>query len=761
MVSDSNEPSFADELLTDLRAWTECRHEQIVSCHTQPPLAPVYAAVDKQIRLVLPGEIGDLYRHQAMAVEHALQGEHVTLATATASGKTLALALPSRIRRTVDHRASVLCIAPTRALVEQWRELLQTWDASVIVESYTGDTPERERAAIRRRVQCLVITPDMVHRSLLPYHSLWAKFLAHLQDIIIDESHVYRGVFGSHMGHILRRLQRMVTLYCASTPTFLFASATIGNASEHASHLLNLPVAEITENGAPSGGRRIVLWQPPEKRNHSDEAAGLMAFFLSKNIRTILFGQARQSVERMVRNVREQLLLHLRNRVVSYRGGYMPDERRAMQRRLATGELLGVVTTNALELGIDIGDLDVSIIDGFPGSIASFWQQAGRAGRRERSALTILVLREDALDQYFASHPDKLLGQPAERALINVSNPYILPAHLICAAYEQPLTTQEVNLFGPTAHTMVAGLVEQGKLVERAGKYYAHDQKSSPAYLVDLRQVGQRLTISHAGRKIEETDVHHAVSECFPGAVYFSQGTSYLVERLDLEKGKIYVAPRETLYYTEPLVNTDIEILCTEQHIQQKNFDLYVGDVLVTRRVTGFVKRHEKYHSVLDKEEFADSLVIPLETKALWIMIEDRLIEDLIAHAFDPAGSLHATEHGMIALLPLFVLGDRRDVGGVSILPAHPQTGKATIFIYDGYPGGMGYAEEAYRQFDALARATLETLTACPCESGCYACVQSPKCGNQNRPLDKSGANHLLQALLRTDGREVKGDGKL
>jgi DEAD/DEAH box helicase domain-containing protein len=745
MASDSNGFSFADELLTELRAWTEC-HEQIVSCHSQPARAPVYASVDEQIRRVLPREIGNLYRHQALAIDYALRGEHLTLATATASGKTLALALPSRIRRSVDQQASLLCIAPTRALVEQWKELLQAWDKAVVVEAYTGDTPQHERAAIRKRVQCLVTTPDMVHRSLLPHHRFWGKFLARLQDIIIDESHIYRGVFGSHMGHILRRLRRVVALYCAAPPTFLFASATIGNAVEHASHLLNLPVSVITENGAPSGGRRIVLWQPPDKRNHSDEAASLMAFYLSRNIRTILFGQARQSVERMARYVRGQLPFHLRGRVVPYRGGYMPEERRAMQRQLATGELLGVVTTNALELGIDIGGLDVSILDGFPGSIASFWQQAGRAGRQGRSALTIFVLREDALDQYFASHPDTLLGQPAERALINVGNPYILPAHLLLAANERPLETQKLSLFGHTAHDAVADLVEQGRLYERAGKYYVCGQESN---LVDLRQVGQRLIISHAGKKIEDADVHQAVGECYPGAVYFSQGISYLVEHLDLEKGKIHVIPRETDYYTEPLGNTDVEILCTAQHLKRKNADLYVGDVLVTQQVTGFVKRHEKYHSVLDKEEFADSLETRLETKAFWIMIDDPLMDDLMAHAFDPAGTLHATEHAMIALLPLFVLGDRRDVGGVSIVPAHPQTEKATIFIYDGYPGGMGYAEEAYRQFEALAQATLEAVAACSCEGGCYACVQSPKCGNQNRPLDKSGAIYLLQTLLR------------
>jgi len=750
MASENHD--FADTLLSELQTW-EAYRGQIVSSHRLSALLPTYASVEEQVQQLLPQEISALYLHQAMTLEQALAGQHVTLATATASGKTLALALPARFRRTVERHASVLCIAPTRALVEQWRERLQVWDPSVVVESYTGDTPERERPTIRERVQCLVTTPDMLHKAILPYHSSWRRFLTHLQDVIIDESHIYRGVFGSHMGHILRRLQRVVTLYHSATPTFLFASATIGNPEAHASHLLNLPVTAITENGAPSGGRRIILWQPPDKCNHSEEAASLMAFFLERGVRTILFGQARQSVERMVRTVREQVSSHFRFRVVAYRAGYMATERHAMQRQLVTGELLGVVTTNALELGIDIGDLDVSIIDGFPGSIASVWQQAGRAGRRERSALTILVLREDALDQYFAAHPDKLLGQPAEQALINITNPYILPSHLLCAAYEQPITPQEVDRFWPTAQATLTDLVEQGALYERLGRYYLPHRSSSPAYRVNLRQVGQRLSIVHAGKVIEETDIHHATSECHPGAVYFSQGVSYLVERLDLEGGYVQMNPSEVVYYTDPLTNTDVDILCTGQYVRRERADLYVGDVLVTREVVGFEKKHQRYKSVLDIELLTTPLEVELETKALWLVLDEGLIEDLVAHGYDPAGSLHAAEHGLIGLLPLFVLGDRRDVGGVSIVPAHPQTEAATIFIYDGYPGGMGYAEEAYKQFNALAQATLETLEACACESGCYACVQSPKCGNQNRPLDKVGAIHLLRALIETKGK--------
>ena len=748
-MREDSEWSYADVLLAELQAWNECE-EQIVSSHVTPAREVAYAEIEEEVRAVLPAEIQSLYEHQALALEHALKREHVTLATATASGKTLALALPARLRRIANGEASMLCVAPTRALVEQWCEYLRAWDPSVVVESYTQDTPEEARGAIRRRVQCLVTTPDMMHVSLLAHHSLWSHFLSHLQDVIIDESHIYRGVFGSHMGHLLRRLQRILRYYRVSSPTFLFASATIGNPAEHASLLLNQPVHAITQNGAPSGGRRIVLWQPPDKRTHSDEAAGLMAFFLTRGVRTILFGQERQSVERIVRTVRKQLPAMQRQQVVAYRAGYMATERNTIQRKLATKDLLGVVSTTALELGIDVGDLDVAILDGFPGTIASFWQQAGRAGRRERSALTILVLRDDALDQYFALHPEKLLGQPAEQALINVSNPYILPAHLLCAAHERPLLEQEIEQFGPAARATVTHLVEQEKLKQNQGRYYIRGNAEHITREINLRQIGKRFTIVHKGRTLEDTDIHHAINECYPGAVYFSQGNSYVVEQLDLQRGEIQVAARDTAYYTEPFGTTNVQILETQEQMTQVDAELHVGNVLITHRVSGYVRKHQTYHSVLKREELTEELEIPLETKAFWMTIDDPLMNELLYRHYDPAGALHAAEHSMIALLPLIVMGDRRDMGGVSILPAHPQTERATIFIYDGYPGGIGYAEEAYRQFTALARATHEALLACPCETGCYACVQSPSCGNQNRSLDKAGAIYLLATLLRT-----------
>jgi DEAD/DEAH box helicase domain-containing protein len=746
---DNNETSFADRLLGELRA-LESSAQSITSVHAVLPKQAMLSHLDPGVQRLLPAGVQHLYQHQAIVLERALGGNHVSLATPTASGKTLALALPARLRRQLRPGATVLCIAPTRALVEQWLQQLRAWDPAVSVASYTGDTPKRERREIRDTAQCLVSTPDMVHMGLIPFHEAWHRFLSRLEDVYIDEGHEYSGVFGSHMALILRRLRRVILAHRASEPTFLIASATIGNPAEHATQLLGAPVSAITENGAPSGGRKIVIWQPPDERGHSEEAAHLMAFFLQQGVRTILFGQARQSVERMVRQVREQLPASLQQSVMAYRAGYMHAERTEIQQRLAAGTLLGVVSTNALELGIDIGHLDVSILDGYPGSVASFWQQAGRAGRRERSALTLLVLRQDALDQYFALHPEKLLERPAEAALVNISNPYILPRHLLCAIYEEPLPRDQLSLFGPQAEEAALALVESREVWEREGRFVpARSGGKNPAYAIALRQIGERFDLLVGEKRIEETDIHHAITECFPAAVYFSQGRSLVVERLDLERGKIHLIPSETGYYTEPLVATDVEILCTQLQTRRARAHLYVGDAMVTRTVTSYVKRHSVYRSVLDRFDLDRALSTQLETKALWILVDDAVIEELIVGGFDPAGSLHAAEHSLIALLPLHVLGDRRDVGGVSVVPSHPQTGRATIFLYDGYPGGIGYSEEAYRQFPALAQATLETLQACSCEGGCLSCCFSPKCGNQNRPMDKRGAIVLLRAFLQ------------
>jgi DEAD/DEAH box helicase domain-containing protein len=378
---------YAEQLFARLKEWDNCI-ERVKAHHRTPARSAQYVEVLEDIKEFLPPGVSQLYTHQHQALQEALRGESITVATATASGKTYAMALPGRIKRKHLPDATLLCIAPTRALIEQWKERLASWDPTICVETYTGDTPQSQRAAIRKRAQALIITPDMLHMGMLPYHRGWAHFLACLEDIIVDESHAYRGVFGSHFSLILRRLKRVVALYHKTPPTFLFGSATIGNPDDHAAQLLGSSVTAITESGAPSGGRLTILWQPPDEHSYLDEAANLMAFFVSQGVRTILFGQARQSVEKMLRQVKALIPASLQSKVMAYRAGYNKEERRAIEQKLACGDLFGVVSTSALEIGIDLGDLDVSIVAGFPGSISSYMQQAGRAGRRTRSALS-------------------------------------------------------------------------------------------------------------------------------------------------------------------------------------------------------------------------------------------------------------------------------------------------------------------------------------------------------------------------------------
>lgn len=743
-----------DNILSLLKRWDKYRG-QIVHHQVVPGKPPSYQRLSEEqeaaARVLLPSGAAGLYQHQALALQKALQGKHLVLATATASGKTLALTLPGFLARVKQPDARILCIVPTRALAEQWRQQLADWDPKAAVDMYTGDTPKSQRAAIRRRVHWLVTTPDMLHVGILPNHMLWHGFFSRLQSVIVDESHIYRGVLGSHMAHVLRRLHRVARSHGAPPVTYLFASATIGNPSEHTTELLGLPVVPVTEDGAPSGPRNIALWQPPHERGHSDEAAAIMAYLAEHGIRTILFGQARQSVERMLLEVCDRLPSHMAGRVMPYRAGYMAEERRTIERRLASGDLLGVVTTNALELGIDIGSLDVSILDGFPGSLSSFWQQSGRAGRGERGGFTILVLRQDALDQYFASHPERLLGSAVEHARLNVNNPYILPSHLLCAAYERAVGEDELDSFGVAAREAVSQLASVGRMSELDGKYRVSGGSDSPAAGMSLRQAGERLRMIDAatGKQFEETDVYHAISECYPGAVYISKGSTYVARSLDVPAKEVELERREVDYYTDATGWREVLILEQQGEVALGNgCHLNIGRVRTTEHITGFAKYNQRSRVVVGHEELEEPLALPLETIAFWITVPADGISTLLGAGRHPAGSLHAAEHALIALLPLFVLGDRRDVGGVSILPEHPQTRQATIFIYDGYPGGIGYAEGAYQQFKDLARATQEAIAACSCEDGCYACVQSPKCGSENRPLDKAGAIRLLSMML-------------
>ena len=484
-----------------------------------------------------------------------------------------------------------------------------------------------------------------------------------------------------------------------------------------------------------------------------------MAFFVSQGVRTLLFGQQRQSVERMALEVKDYLPAHLRNKVAAYRAGFLDRKRKEIQRDLSCGKLVGVVSTNALELGIDIGELDVVILDGFPGSVASFWQQAGRAGRGTQPSLVILVLRQNALDQYFAEHPSHLFEANSEQAIIDLGNPYILPDHLRCAAHERRLTIRELSLFGDQAQAAADLLVNKGHL-SKVGTVYVSQEAENPAYTVPLRDRSQQLHLyTDASEQLEEIGSDQAVSECYPGAIYLSQGTSYQVTNLDLAEMRVDLKRFEGNYYTKPIGFKELTLL-DDRPLQRElpHATLFTGRVHVIDHITGYCHFHTRFHTRLEERKLEVPLTTELDTQAFWLTI-DRWLENRLAESgVHPLASLHAAEHAMIALLPLYVLCDPRDMGGVSF-SMHPQAERPLLCIYDGYQGGVGYARQVYYQFSRLATATLDHLNRCQCLSGCPACVQSPRCGSGNDELDKKGAVLLLQALLAVEGDNKRDNG--
>ncbi len=477
-----------------------------------------------------------------------------------------------------------------------------------------------------------------------------------------------------------------------------------------------------------------------------------MAFFVSQGVRTLLFGQQRQSVERMALQVQDHLPIHLRNKVAAYRAGFLDSKRKEIQRHLSSGKLVGVVSTNALELGIDIGELDVVILDGFPGSVASFWQQAGRAGRGTQPSLVVLVLRQNALDQYFAAHPSHLFEASSEQAIIDLGNPYILPDHLRCAAHERRLTARELSLFGDQAQAVADLLVSKGQL-GKVGTVYVSQEAENPAYTIPLRDRSQQLRMyAETREQLEEIGSDQAVAECYPGAVYLSQGTSYQVTKLDLAEMRVDLKRFEGNYYTKPIGFKELTLLDGEPLQREvSHATLFAGRVHIIDHITGYGHFHKRFHTKLEERELATPLTTELETQAFWLTIDRWLEKRLAESGVHPLASLHAAEHAMIALLPLCVLCDPRDMGGISF-NMHPQAERPLLCIYDGYQGGVGYARQAYQQFFRLAAATLDHLKHCQCLSGCPACVQSPRCGSGNDELDKKGAVMLLQALLTVEG---------
>lgn len=708
-----------------------------------------------------------LYRHQAEAIRQIRAGANVILVSGTASGKTLSYNIPVLETLLNDPKATVFYVYPTKALAQdQLRVLQELLPENIKAFTYDGDTPFEDRANIRRTASLVLTNPDMLHQGILPHHRRWGRFFLNLAVVVVDEVHSLRGVFGSQVAQVIRRLRRVSARYGRQSdagPQFVLASATVANPHELGENLLGLPVAVVSGDTSPAAEKYFIFWNPPlldekvgRRRSSNVETTQLFGEFLSRGERAIAFSKSRKSAELVYRYARDGFKNRpaLAERIAPYRGGYLPQERREIEARLFAGELVGVSTTNALELGIDVGSLDVCLINGFPGTITSAWQQAGRAGRREGQSLAALIAQDDPLDQYYMSHPEDFFGKSHEDTVIDPSNPYILESHLACAAYEYPLEERDERFFGPYMSEAWRKLEERGTIKVRKGKAHARAGQF-PAADVSLRSVSQddyRVIDADSGQLLATLDANRAFMEVHPGAIYLHQGQSYLVLDLDIQDKAALVTQSNGDYYTQPRDRTSLTI---SEKIKQRRVgrtQVFLGTVEVTTRVIGFQKRDLRKEQTLGTYD----LDLPegrFRTEAFWFLVPHKILGELRLPEPSLAGGLHALEHAAIGLLPLFATCDRWDVGGVST-PLHSQTGRATIFIYDGYAGGVGLASRGYARFKEHMKATWKGVRACPCDDGCPSCVQSPKCGNWNEPLDKEAALRILESLIP----EVTGD---
>ena len=724
-----------------------------------------FGELDKPLQPALRAQLESLglsflYAHQAQAVNAARSGKNVMIATASASGKTLCYNLAALEGILNDKSSRALYLFPTKALAQdQLRSLRQLACPELLGEgdyaTFDGDTPQAERAEVRRRAKIVLTNPDMLHLGILPNHQLWSRLFHQLKYVVIDEAHVYRGVFGSHAANILRRLRRVCALY-GSEPQFICCSATIANPKEHAENLVGLPFEVVSEDGSPHGEKYFTFWNPPIvdeakslRRSANSEATFLFTELIRGSIRSLVFTRTRKLTELVYLYSREQLGSPLAQKVKPYRAGYLPEDRRLIEREFFDGQLLGVVATTALELGIDIGDLEATVLTGYPGSISSTWQQAGRSGRGKGSSLSFLIAQGNPLDQYFMRHPDFFFGRNFDNVLINPGNLHILRPHLLCAAWERPLGGDDEEFFAPNFKAAVSALEREGELRQRGGRWYPSPSVGYPAQDINIRSTSERnyaiVDVSRGYELLETVEASVAFSQIHPGAVYLHQGESYLVDELDLERRTALVTPTNLPHYTQAKEITDIRIVKVIEEKVCRGTKVYLGEVDVTTTVVGFKKKMQFTDEVIGDEP----LDLPPQrflTQAFWFDMPHEAIDGVVKEGLDFAGGLHAAEHAVIGILPLFALCDRNDIGGVST-PFHSDIGRAQIFIYDAYPGGVGIAEKGFELVAELWRATLTAIKDCPCEDGCPSCVQSPKCGNNNEPLDKKAAVALLRAL--------------
>jgi DEAD/DEAH box helicase domain-containing protein len=764
-------PSKIQEYVEALKSSPRMGH-QVVYHRVIPEKSPSWSKPEKTWpkeieNLIRQTGIHSLYVHQAEALNSLRRGRHTVVSTPTASGKTLIYNLTALEHFSKDPKSTALYLFPLKALAQDqlrtFRELASNKEGDTPTAAiYDGDTSAWFRKKIRENPPDILLTnPDMLHLSLLPYHQKWAPFLSKIKMVVVDEVHTYHGVFGTHMAQILRRLQRICNHH-GSSPTFFFGSATIGNPAMLAQQLCGLNVKPVTVSGAPQSKRHVLMIDP--LNGPAQATILLLKAALHRKLRTIVYTQSRKLTELIALWAGKQTG-PFAHRISAYRAGLLPEERRIIESRLASGDLLAVVSTSALELGIDIGDLDLCILVGYPGTIVSTLQRGGRVGRSGQEAAMIMVAGEDALDQYFIRNPDHLLNREPEPAVVNPYNPIIMEKHVICAAAEQPVKIDESYISDPIRDSVIQ-LEKNGELLKSAdGKVY-YSKLKAPHRNIDLRGTGKRYSIidGETDRFIGEMDDYRVFREAHPGAVYLHRGETYHIEHLDLDTGTVKAVKARLNYYTKVRSFTETEILEIKSEKSVYGTRFFFGCLRVTDQVTGY----EKWRIQGNRKQGFIPLDLPaqvFETEGIWFIIPKALqdaaeTDSIPGHLkFDFLGGIHAVEHAAIGIFPLLVMADRNDIGGMST-PYHPQVGYATIFIYDGVPGGAGFSRQAFHEAEGLLDYSHDVIRKCPCETGCPSCVQSPKCGSGNRPIDKKASLFLL-SNLRTKRYKSSTSGHL
>lgn len=752
------DPNF-DSLIDDLAEDGRLAHVANLPARAARFGEPI-GSISPQVRRALDDQ--PLYTHQAEAIDLVRAGHSVVVATGTASGKSRCFQIP--IAEAAARKGSMgtaLMLYPTKALAQdQLRALHAIGFDNLVAGTYDGDSTPEQKTWVRSTANVVLSNPEMLHASMLPGHQRWAKFLGRLEHVVIDELHVLRGIFGTHVAHLLRRLRRMCHHY-GSDPRFIFTSATIGEPGVLASQLCGLPVTEVTNDGSPRGERKLLMVNPPVvdeaqglRTSANSEAASVAARLINDGRRTIVFCRSRRGTELVTADISRRLPAGDEARVRAYRAGYLTSERRTIEHELFEGSLSGVVATSALELGVDVGGLDACVLNGFPGTVASMWQQIGRAGRGLAPSASVLVAGDDQLDQWIMKHPTELLERPVEQAVINPDNPFVLGPHLACAAFEKPLTHDDDHYWGDALDEGIRDLVLDDRLLLKpsgTGRPVAvYGGRDRPSRAIGLRSSSaDEVQIVHAnGTLVGTVDSARACSAVHNGAVYLHQGKPYRVSSLDLDDNVATVEDFDGSEYTQARTKVDITVTATDDTtaLGDSGVEVCLGAVNVTSQVVGYQRREVRSRRILANL----TLDLPpetLSTRAFWFSVPVRVLEESKIDASAVPGTLHAAEHGAIGMLPLFTICDRWDVGGVST-PWHSGVGGPAIFIHDAHPGGAGVAELGFEQHLSLLSATLDSLRQCSCTDGCPSCVQSPKCGNGNEPLDKHGAIALLDTML-------------